>query len=300
MEHAAYPLVTVVTAFLNEARFLAQAVESVLQQEYAHWELLLVDDGSTDQSTAIAKEYAAQFPSKIFYCEHSGHANRGLSASRNFGIRQGRGSLIAILDADDIWLPAKLATQVALFQRHPEIGMVAEASLYWYSWDGSAQADVLIPVGAPADRVYPPAELLLRLYPLGTTAAPCPSGLMIHRRAYLAVGGFEESFNKEFQLYEDQAFLTKVYLTEQVYISAACHNYYRQRVGSIVQAVNQQGLYHRVRRHFLEWFSTYLLHGHFSNRAVQQALAAALFPYHHPLLHGLRGLAVRLKNRIRL
>ncbi|MGY2134538.1 glycosyltransferase family 2 protein [Hymenobacter sp. HD11105] len=285
MSLPAFPLVTVVIAFLNEERFLAEAVESVLQQTYAHWELILVDDGSTDQSTGLAQRYAQRRRDQIRYCEHEGHVNRGLSASRNEGIRRGRGQLIALLDADDAWLADKLTQQVALFHQHPGIAMVAEASRYWYSWQPGAPADVMIPVGAPAGRVYPPRELLFLLYPLGAGAAPCPSGLMLERQALLAAGGFEESFTQHYQLYEDQAFLHKIYVREKVYVSASCGNYYRQRPGSIVQTVTQNGQYHVVRRYFLEWFAAYLRREGLGVAHVEALLARALVPYHFPLTH---------------
>src|SRR5258706_2880162 len=79
-------LVSVVVIFLNAERFISEAVESVVAQTYGNWELLLVDDGSNDGSTEIARSYAAKFPDKIRYLEHHGHENRGMSASRNLGI----------------------------------------------------------------------------------------------------------------------------------------------------------------------------------------------------------------------
>ncbi len=107
-------LVSVVISFLNEENFLTEAIDSVIKQDYPCWELLLVDDGSTDKSTGIAKIYAAQNPDKIKYLEHEGHLNKGLSASRNMGINQAKGELVALLDADDVWLPNKLSHQVAI------------------------------------------------------------------------------------------------------------------------------------------------------------------------------------------
>ncbi|WP_046246031.1 glycosyltransferase family 2 protein [Hymenobacter terrenus] len=285
MDYSGSPTVSVIIAFLNEEAFLEEAIASVLRQDYQSWELLLVDDGSTDQSTAIARQYAAQFPDKIIYCEHAQHLNKGLSASRNHGIEQSSGSLIAILDADDIWLPNKLSSQVAVFREHPDVAMLAEASLYWYSWNDPQREDIAIPLGAPADKVYQPTELLFLLYPLGKGAAPCPSGLMIARQAFLTAGGFEESFTKENQLYEDQAFLNKIYLKEKVYVSAACNNQYRQRAGSIVQAVIEQGHYHQVRKYFLEWYVSYLHKNNVINKPVQKLVDKALMPYRHPLLY---------------
>ena len=76
------PLVSAIVIFLNEERFLAQAIGSVLAQSHANWELLLVDDGSTDGSSVIARDFAARDPRRIRCYEHAGHANRGMSASR--------------------------------------------------------------------------------------------------------------------------------------------------------------------------------------------------------------------------
>ncbi|MBX0332353.1 glycosyltransferase [Pontibacter sp. HSC-14F20] len=279
------PLVSVITAFLNEEKFISEAIESVLQQEYTHWELILVDDGSTDHSTAMAQAYAARYPGKIFYHEHPEHINKGLSASRNAGIEQARGKLIAFLDGDDVWFPRKLSQQVALYQKEDGIAMVAEASLYWYSWEHPDQQDIPIPVGAPQDRAYAPGALTSYLYPLHTGAAPCPSGLMLTKEAIVRAGGFEESFTKEFQLYEDQAFLHKIYLQEKVYISSACQNMYRQHTGSIVQKVKSDGHYHTVRRYFLEWLKDYLHESQREESTTTRLLEKALIPYRYPRLY---------------
>jgi glycosyltransferase involved in cell wall biosynthesis len=303
MIHYSPLLISVIIPFLNEEDFLTEAIESVRQQVYPHWQLLLVDDGSTDQSTAIAKHYAANSGGQIIYCEHANHANKGLSASRNYGIRQCSGSLIALLDADDVWQPGKLAQQVAIFQEHPAIALVAEASRYWYSWQQPHAADTLITIGAPANRVYQPPELMGWLYPLGPGAAPCPSGLLFKKQAWQAVGGFEESFKGIYQLYEDQSFLSKIYLTQPIYISGACHNWYRQRRGSITQSVKAKGHYHNARRFFLEWLAAYSLTQSLSTPHLQQLLAKALRPYHAPFWHrvqtffsiqSVRGLATRI------
>ncbi|WP_161888744.1 glycosyltransferase family 2 protein [Pontibacter russatus] len=300
MAQAYTPLVSVVIAFLNEERFLGEAIESVLHQDYTNWELLLVDDGSSDGSTQLAKQYAERLPGRIRYIEHEGHINKGLSASRNRGIRQAAGTLVALLDADDVWLPGKLSDQVRIFGQHPPIAMVAEASSYWYSWDDPQKQDIHIPVGAPPGRVYTPGQLINHLYPLGKGAAPCPSGLMLAKDAVQRVGGFEESFTKEYQLYEDQAFLNKVYLQESVYISSACNNLYRQRAGSIVQWVHADGQYHAVRRHFLEWFGAYLRQRQVSDKSIQRLLKKALLPYRHPRLHFLtRTLPDKVKRSIK-
>ena len=89
------PRVSVVMIFLDERRFLAEAVASVRHQHFEDWELLLVDDGSTDGSTELARAFAAESPARIRYLEHQGHANRGMSAARNLGVARVRFVVVA-------------------------------------------------------------------------------------------------------------------------------------------------------------------------------------------------------------
>jgi len=110
------PLVSAIIIFLNEERFLSEAIESVLAQSYLNWELLLVDDGSTDASTEIARRYSERYSQRVRCLEHSNHVNRGMSASRNLGVRQANGEYIAFLDADDVWLPQELERQLAIME----------------------------------------------------------------------------------------------------------------------------------------------------------------------------------------
>ena len=130
------PLVTGIIIFFNAEKFFEESIESVFAQTYKNWELLLVDDGSTDGSTAIALRYAEQHPEKVRYMEHNDHQNRGMSATRNLGIKNAKGEYIAFLDADDIWLPQKLEQQVAILEDQPEAAMIYNSTYLWYSWTG--------------------------------------------------------------------------------------------------------------------------------------------------------------------
>lgn len=294
------PRVSVVTIFWNAEQFIQEAIGSVFAQTCDDWELLLVDDGSRDGSTAIALRYAEQYPGKIRYVEHAGHQNHGMSASRNLGINHARGEYIALLDADDVWLPRKLQQQVAILDSHPEAGMVYGSSQYWYSWTGNPAAlqdDFVPPLGVQPNTLVRPPTLLTLSYPLGKGHAPCPSDLLFRRQMVDRIGGFEETFQGIYQLYEDQAFLAKVYLRAAVFVADACWDRYRQHADSCVSAVTRAGQYHTVRLFFLHWLAEYLSKQGVEDAEVWKALHTALRPYRHPLLHGLLSGPQRLVKR---
>ncbi len=284
--HPTQPFVSVIIAFYNEEKFLTEAIDSVLAQTYTHWELLLVDDGSDHQTTSIALQYAQAFPQRIFYLEHEGHQNKGASASRNVGITKAKGKYIALLDADDFWLPEKLEMQVAIAVKNPEAALICEASEYWHSWSGDDKKDNIIFVGKKITGLFSPPQLLQKLYPLGNKDAPCPSSLFIKKQVLEDLGGFEASFTGVYQLYEDQAFLTKVYLQYPVFISTDCNNRYRQRKGSIVSNVHSQGKYHEVRKYFLRFFQNYVASNNLETPLVSRLLHKALLPYGNGLKNG--------------
>src|SRR6266496_5699717 len=200
---ASEPLVSVVVIFLNAERFIEEAIASVLAQTYPAWELLLVDDGSDDGSTAIARRYAEHCPTRVRVLNHPGQANRGMSASRNLGLHHASGEYIAFLDADDVWLPCKLEQQVALLSACPEAAMVYGPTRWWYSWTGKpdvASRDFVHQLGVPPDTlIHPPQFLTLFLEREGLS--PCTCSMLIRRQAIERIGGFEERFRG---LYEDQ------------------------------------------------------------------------------------------------
>ncbi|UCC69155.1 MAG: glycosyltransferase family 2 protein [Armatimonadota bacterium] len=114
------PRVSVIVPVYNRARAVQAAAASVLDQSYQDFELILVDDGSTDDSGRVIDELARQQPERI-RCSHQ--ENAGVAAARNQGISLSRGEYICFLDSDDEWLPEKLAVQVDFMDRHKEIGL---------------------------------------------------------------------------------------------------------------------------------------------------------------------------------
>jgi glycosyltransferase involved in cell wall biosynthesis len=292
------PLISVITPFLNVEPFLAEAVDSVLAQTFHDWELILVDDGSSDGSSDIARNYAARHADQIRYVEHPEHTNCGISASRNLGFRQARGHWIANLDGDDQWLPTKLEGQVDILTRYPDVGLIMGASRYWYSWSGRAEEcdrDEVIAVGAPQDRVVEPPHMLKFIYPLAWGAAPCPSPLLVRSDVVERVGGWEDSFRTA---YEDQAFLVKLYLETPTYVTSMCWDLYRQRPGSCMKVDLTGPGYHEHRRRFLEWFEIYLQDRRLEQQPVWEMLQRAFRRYRHPILDRAHQLRRRIIDHV--
>lgn len=283
------PLVSAITIFLNGEKFIEEAIASVFAQTYDNWELLLVDDGSTDGSTAIAQRYAQQYPDKVRYLEHEGHQNRGMSATRNLGIRNAKGEYIALLDADDVWLPQKLERQVAILESHPEAGIACSSTQYWYSWTGDAkdsQRDYIRELKIPPNRLFdPPKLLILLLERKALTPATC--SVLMRRETFDAVGGFEELFRG---MFEDQAFFTKVYLKVPVFVESNYWDRYRQHPDSTCSIAQKEGKFHRLKPNptqlnFLNWLAEYLTQQGVNNAEVCQSLQKGMWPYKHPLLY---------------
>lgn len=104
--------VSIITPLYNAARFLSQTIESVISQTYPDWEMIIINDGSTDNSEQIALSYAARDERIQVFSQ----ANGGSAAARNNGIRRAEGRYIALLDADDLWEPDFLESQLALLE----------------------------------------------------------------------------------------------------------------------------------------------------------------------------------------
>ena len=114
-------LVSVVIPTYNRADCLVQTLSSVFGQTHTELEILLVDDGSTDGTRALIERHWGN-DSRLRYLFQS---NRGVSAARNYGMREARGAYLALLDSDDAWMPWKLEAQLACLAAFPEAGMIS-------------------------------------------------------------------------------------------------------------------------------------------------------------------------------
>ena len=290
------PLVSAVIIVYNGERFLAEAIRSVFAQSYSEWELLLVDDGSTDGSPGIARDWAARRPDRVRYLEHPGHANLGMSASRNLGIRHARGGYVALLDADDVWVADTLEQQVALLETHPDAAMVYGPLRWWHSWTGKPEdrdRDYVEKLGVPADELIQPPRLLSLFL---RDKAAVPSGLLVRREIIDRLGGFEDGFRGE---YEDQVFCTKICLNAPVLASGRCWYWYRQHPDSCVTIGLQTGATTAARLRFLEWVAAYLEEQESPAPSVRRALLLEFWQYRRPRAFRLLRRADRLLGSIR-
>ena len=174
------PAVSVVIATYNRAGLLPETIESVLKQTFRDFELIVVDDGSTDDTEEVLKSYG----DRLRYLRQE---NRGASAARNLGIRQSRASWISIQDSDDICAPDHLETLFSFVESRPDCGMVFANGAY------------LDDPGPKGKKIIPPAkskrlaEKGVELTDLFSTSIVRLQAALLSREALLAVGGLDEN-----------------------------------------------------------------------------------------------------------
>jgi len=158
------PLVSVIIPVCNGERYLSEAIESVLVQAYDQIEVIVVDDGSTDNTAAIVKGYGS-----LRYCfqPHS-----GIGTALNLGIKKARGSYFAFLDADDLWTNKKLISQMEVFKHNPILDIVFGHVVHFFSHEMDEEA-----------------RRILKFFN-GSMPGYCKGSMIIKRKAFLSVGPF--------------------------------------------------------------------------------------------------------------
>lgn len=167
------PAVSVVIVVYNKADTLAEAIESVLRQTYRNFEILVVDDGSTDTTPEAVGPYLG----RVRYLSKS---NEGTGSARNLGIAEAKGQFVAFLDGDDLWLPRKLEVQMEAFRREPGI-LAVQCSAYCVD---STLRKVL------EERRCSPSRDTLMDFLLFSNLPAFSSAVVVRKAAFQAVGGF--------------------------------------------------------------------------------------------------------------
>lgn len=166
------PLVSVVIPSYNYGQYVGQAVESALAQTYTNVEVIVVDDGSQDDT----RERLSHYGNRIRYIYQE---NQGLSAARNTGIREAQGDYVAFLDSDDAFHPRKLELQLAYLMKHPEVDLIATDMV----------SDEPIQWMEVADRPVP--ATLISLEAMAIKPRFAPSSVVAHKNCFAAVGSFD-------------------------------------------------------------------------------------------------------------
>lgn len=171
------PQVSVLIPSYNHAHYLVHALQSVISQTYSDWEAIIIDDGSTDDTQHVAAQFADP---RIRYIYQE---NQGLSAARNTGIRAASSDIIALLDADDVWVSDYLESMLASFEKTPEA--VAVYCGFKYIDENGTE------VGLPSNKVVPPGEF--REYYSANGNWLVPSGVVFRKVVAQDSGCFDES-----------------------------------------------------------------------------------------------------------
>jgi glycosyltransferase involved in cell wall biosynthesis len=159
-------LVSIIIPVFNGEKYLREAIESILAQTYQTIEIIIVDDGSTDNSAGIAKGFASQ----VRYVHQN---NNGVGDALNRGIELSQGGFLAFLDADDLWKKDKLMHQMAVFEDHPDVDMVFGQVKQFYSSELDEDQ---------RKRVRIPAEVMQGIF---------KGSMLIKRDSFFRVGTFE-------------------------------------------------------------------------------------------------------------
>jgi len=162
----------------NYAHFIAQAIDSVLAQTVADWELVIIDDGSTDATPAAVRPYLSDPRVRYFRSDRLGQ-----SRAKNLGERLSRGEFVAYLDADDAWLPTKLEAQLAVLHTFPRVGVVATRRCFLDAAGAVTPDESPLP---PSGDVR--AEIFARNF-------VCFSSVMLRKTVFDHVGGFDPTLD---------------------------------------------------------------------------------------------------------
>jgi len=176
------PLVSVVMVVCNVERFLGEAIESILAQTYREFEFVIVDFGSSDKSKEIISSFAAK-DSRVNFHEIP---RCGLAEARNYACSLAQGQYIAIMDADDISVPERIAWEVDFLERHPQVGVVGGA-VDWVDATGKSLQSTWAALHPPVGN----SEIVSALQSENQFWQP---SVLMRREAFTAVGGYRQAF----------------------------------------------------------------------------------------------------------
>lgn len=300
------PLVSVVIPCYNQAHFLGEAIESVLAQTYPHFEVVVVDDGSPDNTAAVV----AGYPGVRYFRQE----NQGLSAARNTGLRHSIGERLVFLDADDRLMPRAVEVGLAFLKDHPECAFVYGHSRFM-AFDGSLFH------GPPVARVEGDYYLAL----LQGCPIFAPGSVMYRRAVFRFVSGFDPSLSPaaDYELYYRIARQFPIRCHDQTIVEYRKHGTSMTRSGELMlkcnlAAIRSQWKYVKRSRQQKEAYKTGIRFwknawGSFVGKDVRASIEAKQWkrviqglwtllrfcPSHLPLIMGDKPLSQKIRDRIK-
>lgn len=216
------PTVSVVIPTYNYARYVGDAIDSVLAQTVPPLEVVVIDDGSTDDTPTVLAKYGDRIRAIR-------QENQGLSAARNAGIREARGEWVAFLDSDDAFHPRKLELQLAALAAHPELKLVATGAFSDEppTWADIAAAPPVVPVTAGA---------------IAVRTLFAPSSVLAKRSCFDEVGGFDPALRSV----EDREMWVRICAKFPAAVVAAPLTWIRQTPGSMSRHPERMEHFDRV------------------------------------------------------
>ncbi len=190
------PQISILLPVYNGADCVLKAVRSVLNQTYPHWELIVINDGSTDATLDLLSRFVEELADERVRVIHQ--RNQGVAVARNNGFRQARGNYIAFLDADDVWLPHKLAEEVAVIRA--KTTSENSACLVYSSYFAVNEANQLINLPVIHQESGHLAEAVL-----AHEGIFLPSTSLVHRSVFESLGGFQSACYHEDRVFFIQA-----------------------------------------------------------------------------------------------
>lgn len=209
--------VDVIIPAYNAARYLPDALDSVIAQTFGDWRILLIDDGSTDNIAEVVAPYITRLGPKLLYIRQP---NAGLPAARNTAIRNSTSEFLALLDADDVWLPCRLDESLKCFANRPQVGLA-------YGFNDRIDPDGNIIDTFDCRQKNGEGRIAPYIY-MRRVDLPCPT-ITFRRSAINEVGLFDESFRAT----EDRDLWFRIALRYDVALAPCVLAHYRISPGSM-------------------------------------------------------------------
>jgi len=214
------PAVSVVIPAYNYAAYLGEAISSVLRQDYSNFEILVVDDGSTDDTAQVVSRFT---DARVRYIYQK---NAGLSSARNTGIREARHGIIALLDADDMWLPTHLSSSISHFSRlGPTFAIIASPHRYV----GASGRDI----PGRANTIQPEREIPVADVVLKTRFMP--SAVLVRREVFAECGYFDTSLRSS----EDRDMWIRIGSRHRIFVQNQATVLIRKHTANMSSQTNQ-------------------------------------------------------------